>query len=84
MITITLKLFATLNQFMPDKLEHELPGIPHQIQIPDESSLADLIVLLKIPAEEVKLCYVNGIYQEVDYILKENDAVGIFPPVGGG
>lgn len=84
MITITLKLFATLSRFMPEKKENELPGIPRQIKIPHNSTLSDLIILLKIPADEVKLCYVNGVYQEINYRLQENDEVGIFPPIGGG
>ncbi|MCA1954518.1 MAG: MoaD/ThiS family protein [Anaerolinea sp.] len=32
----------------------------------------------------MKLCYVNGRYQEADYALNEGDEVGIFPPIGGG
>ncbi len=81
MITIHLKLFATLSRFMPGS---DLPGIPQEKQLPAGTTLADLITRLGIPDEEVKLCYVNGRYQEVDYILQDQDEVGIFPPIGGG
>ncbi len=81
MITIQLKLFATLSRFMPGT---DLPGIPKEKQIPDGTSLAGLVFHLGIPDEEVKLCYVNGLFQELDYILQDKDEVGIFPPIGGG
>ncbi len=81
MITIQLKLFATLSRFMPG---NDLPGIPKEKQFPDGTTLMDLVNHLGIPDEEVKLCYVNGRYQEVDYILQDKDEVGIFPPIGGG
>lgn len=81
MITIQLKLFATLSRFMPGD---DLPGIPKTKHLREGSTLADLVLDLGIPDEEVKLCYVNGRYQELDYILQDQDEVGIFPPIGGG
>jgi molybdopterin converting factor small subunit len=48
------------------------------------TSILQLYVVLGIPAEEVKLAYVNGIYCEPETILKDGDEIGIFPPIGGG
>ena len=81
MITIKIKLFATLSRFA--KVEG-LPGTPDHIQIPNNFTLDDLVKHLNIPDEEVKLCYVNGIYEELDYFIQDGDEVGIFPPIGGG
>jgi molybdopterin converting factor small subunit len=39
---------------------------------------------LKIPVEEAKITFVNGIIQELDYEIKSGDEIGIFPPIGGG
>lgn len=81
MITINLKLFATLSRFMEG---NDLPGTIKPYSLQPNSTLADLVNQLGIPAEEVKLCYVNAVYQELDYILQDGDEVGIFPPIGGG
>jgi molybdopterin converting factor small subunit len=77
---IKVKLFATLRKYMPDATL----GTTVEFEVPEGSSLLDLFALLNIPAEEVKLTYVNGIYCAPETILNNADEVGIFPPVGGG
>jgi molybdopterin converting factor small subunit len=39
---------------------------------------------LQVPADTVKLIFLNGIHAQADQILKEGDRVGVFPPVAGG
>lgn len=77
---INVKLFATLRKYLPDV---EL-GKSKEFQVEEGITIAQLYELLGIPAEEVKLAYVNGIYCESDDYLKDGDEVGIFPPIGGG
>jgi len=76
MITIDLKLFVTLNKFAPDNAG--------QYEIAENTSVGDLIKALKIPEDQVKLVFVNGIRQEKTYQPVSGDRVGLFPPVGGG
>jgi hypothetical protein len=40
--------------------------------------------LLKIPPEETRITFVNGIIEAADCRLKDGDAIGIFPPIGEG
>jgi sulfur-carrier protein len=79
-LQVRVTLFATLTQFTPGKE----PGVPFVIEIPDGSTLADLMALLRLPEEEVKLTFINGRFQQAEYQLKNDDRVGIFPPIGGG
>ncbi|WP_455464048.1 MoaD/ThiS family protein, partial [Candidatus Hodarchaeum mangrovi] len=45
----------------------------------------DLLNQLGIEREQAKIIMINGVgITDVYYILKENDEVAIFPPVGGG
>jgi len=44
----------------------------------------DLVTKFGIPEEDVKLIFINGKRELLSYVLKDNDRVGIFPPVGGG
>lgn len=77
---VTVKLFATLNRYG----QGERAGTPFVIELSDGTNLLDLINLLKIPPEETRVLFVNGIIQESDYKLKDGDEVGLFPPIGGG
>jgi len=86
---VHVKLFATLVRSVPQALLAHHPqgirsGIPIEVELAGGSTLADLLVYLRLPPEEVKLIFVNGRAQEEGYHLSDGDQVGIFPPVGGG
>lgn len=77
---VTVKLYATLSRYG----QGQRAGTPFEIALPDEATLQNLIDRLKIPLEETRITFVNGIIQEPDWKLKDGDEVGIFPPIGGG
>ncbi len=77
---IRLKLYATLVVFTPSNE----PGVPFEVDLPNGSSLSDLINQLDIPEREAKVIFVNSRIQSPDYQLQDNDEVSIFPPIGGG
>lgn len=77
---VKVKLFASLRKYLPG-LEI---GKSSDIQLEPGTSISQLYVVLGVPAEEVKLSFVNGIYCEPEIILKDGDEIGIFPPIGGG
>lgn len=80
MITVQVKLFATLRQFRPGLgLGEAFP-----VELPDGATVGDLIVHLALPKEEVRLIFVNGLFRDLDHTLADGDELGIFPPVGGG
>ena len=78
---VIVKLFAGLKTYAPVE---GLPGTPFEIELPEGSTLQDVVTYLNLPEEEVKIAFVNGIIQEMDSVLKSGDEIGIFPPVGGG
>jgi molybdopterin converting factor small subunit len=77
---VIVKLYATLSRYG----QGQRAGTPFEIALPDEATLQNLIDRLKIPLEETRITFVNGIIQEPDCRLKDGDEVGIFPPIGGG
>jgi molybdopterin synthase sulfur carrier subunit len=77
---VTVKLFASLARFSPGGL----PGTPFEVNLPDSACVQDLVEQLGIPMEETRVSFVNGLIQDPDWLLKQGDEVGIFPPVGGG
>lgn len=80
MITVHTKLFATLRRYQPGlKIGEALP-----VDLPDGATVERLIRHLGLPADEVKMVFVNAIVRSGDHLLSNGDEVGIFPPVGGG
>ncbi len=86
---VYVKLFATLTRNVPETLLARYPqgiraGTPLEVELPADSTLADLVAHLDLPPEEIKVLFVNGRAREPDHRLEPKDEVGIFPPVGGG
>lgn len=80
MITVHVKLFATLRHLRPGLgIGEAFPA-----QLPDGATVGQLIQQLGLPEEEVKLVFVNGIVRDRAHRLADGDELGIFPPVGGG
>ena len=77
---VQVKLFATLRRFT----ENVPPGAPFEVELSEAATLTALLNQLKIPLEEAKITFVNGIIQDLDYVIKDEDEIGIFPPIGGG
>jgi molybdopterin synthase sulfur carrier subunit len=77
---VRVKLFTTLADYVPGIKS----GEPFEVRVPDSATLSDLLNQLKLPQEEAKLLFVNGLAKSPDYLLQNNDEVGIFAPIGGG
>jgi molybdopterin converting factor small subunit len=77
---LRVKLFASLTRYR----DNLFSGTPFEIDLPEGATVADLQRALLIPDQEVKFTFVNGLAQSEDYVLKDNDEMGIFPLIGGG
>ncbi len=78
---VKVKLFATLRRYGPPdvKLGENFPVI-----LDESSDINRLLKKLKIPEDQAKIIMINGNISKRQEILKEEDEVAIFPPVGGG
>jgi molybdopterin synthase sulfur carrier subunit len=79
-IEVCVKLFATLGRHMADVP----PGTPFTVEVRDGATVKDLVEQLSLPLGEVKLVFANGRAKPLEYVLRANDELGIFPPIGGG
>ncbi len=73
---ISIKLFATLDQFTPVNAD--------RYPISSGSTVKELLAKLNIPLSSAKLIFVNSVRSEPDDVLHGGERIGIFPPVGGG
>jgi molybdopterin converting factor small subunit len=79
-MVVRVKLFATLRRQYP----HLGIGEAMEVELPDGATIRQLIERLRLPADQVKVIFINGIVRERDDTLDDGNEVGIFPSVGGG
>jgi sulfur carrier protein ThiS len=73
---IKLKLYATLQAFMPAEGE--------AYPISPGMTVKDILNQLKLPVEKAKLIFIDGMQADLSSRLEGGERLGIFPPVGGG
>jgi len=77
---IEVRLYATLRQYQPALgIGEALPT-----EIPADTTVRDLLLRLRVPADQVKTVFSNYRAVPLDYVLQDGDRVSIFPPVAGG
>ena len=78
---IELNLYASLRGYLP-------PASQGEAKDPTETregcTIRELLAQLGVPADAVKIIFLNGVRARGDEKLKEGDRVGVFPPVAGG
>lgn len=74
--SITLKLYATLQAFLPPSGE-DYPIAPG-------TSVRQILSRLNLPEDKAKLVFIDGMKADLSSRLNGGERVGIFPPVGGG
>ena len=81
---ITFKLFASLSDYLPPERQGNI--LP--IEVPEGTSIMDIVNRFQLPVKLVHLVLVNGKYIKAEerdsYVLKEDDVLAIWPPVAGG
>lgn len=77
---VKVRLYATLQRVKAEVAS----GQTCEVELPNRSTVADLIAVLNIGTHEVKAIKVNDRARAAVYRLKENDEVDLFPPIGGG
>lgn len=80
MNTVEVRLYADLGRYTPALRV----GEPRSVLVPVGTTAEKLLGMLGIPTEMVRLVFVNGLACPLDRELRDEDRVGIFPPIGGG
>lgn len=81
---ITLKLFALLDKYLPDG------AVKNQVEltVAEGATVMDVIHSVNLPSEYCHLVLIDGVYvapsERDTRILKEGEALAIWPPVAGG
>lgn len=86
---VSVKLYSILTHNLSEEVISRHPdgirsGVPFEVIMPTGSTIGDLVTYLSLAEDLVKITFVNGRHQELDYRLQPEDQVGIFPPIAGG
>jgi sulfur carrier protein ThiS len=84
MARITLKLFASLSDYLPpDSRNNRL-----ELDIDDEDTVQGVLARQRVPERLVHLVLVNGVYippsARADRRLQPGDQLAVWPPIAGG
>jgi hypothetical protein len=79
---MTLKIF--LSSILRSYIAGYDPSSGLEFTDVKDISIAELCRKIGIPAEKIKIVMVNGKKQDMKYILRGDERLGLFPPVGGG
>ncbi len=81
---ITVKLFAMLETYLPDGTEKHATAV----ELTNGATPNEVIERFGIPRSMIHLVLLNGVYippSEFDQtVLKEGDALALWPPIAGG
>ena len=84
MISITLKLFATLTDYLPAHRKDNAVVL----EVGEGSTVQDIIHQFSLPEKLAHLVLVNGVYlapaDRSARVLVQDDVLAIWPPVAGG
>jgi sulfur carrier protein ThiS len=81
---VTLKLYASLGAYLPAHAERN----EARVEVPEGTTIKDLLDGHRVPRESCHLVLLNGIFQAPAVRgtkqLSAGDAVAVWPPVAGG
>jgi sulfur carrier protein ThiS len=88
-VRVTFKAFATLGEYLPRQHAGQVrSGNELPLDVEDGTTLQALIDRFPMPRALVHLVLVNGEYilpaERAGHVLREGDAVAIWPPIAGG
>lgn len=83
-VTIKLKLFASLADYLPAGAQRNEAALT----LPEAPTIGALIAQFCLPEKLVHLVLVNGNYIDAaaraEHVLKDGDTLAIWPPIAGG
>jgi molybdopterin converting factor small subunit len=79
-VKVEVQLFATLAAYLPAAAGSDSATL----DVPEGSTVDDLVRALAIPLELDCIRVVNGVDADPDQVLSAGDVLSIFPPLAGG
>lgn len=79
-----MKIFLELKGVLKNKVKFLPSKEIRKIKLIGGERVIDIFKIIDLPKENVALITINGKVCNLESILKENDRVVFYPPIGGG
>jgi molybdopterin synthase sulfur carrier subunit len=83
-VRIEFKLFASLMEYLPAGTK----GHRVVIEVPDGTTIEEVIDRFKVPRQRAHLVVCNGVFvhpaDRDRHLLQQDDVVALWPPIAGG
>jgi hypothetical protein len=79
-MAVRVLLSATLRKYLPAYNPAE--GIALDVRA--GTTIEEVCQGMKIPVEHIKIVMVDGKRESLNYVLRGEERIGLFPPIGGG
>jgi sulfur-carrier protein len=79
-VTVKVLLSSSLRRYVPGYD----PSSGVALKVDKGVSVADVCRLMNVPVEKIKIVMVDGRHGSLEYLLKGDERIALFPPVGGG
>ena len=76
---IEVRLYATLRRCRPERPDGRL-----DVELPEGATVLEVVNLLGLDPAEIHLVMINGVGRDLNQPLRQDDRLGLFPPIGGG
>ena len=76
---VKVKLFATLRKHIK---ENDMGTCV--LELPESTEVQAVMDMLNIPGDIPKIILINGNQKGLQYTLKDEDTMSVFPPIAGG
>ena len=78
---VKVKLFASLRKYLPEGTS----GSEATLELPDGSTVRDVLAQLGIPEQTARIVMVNGEHcPDLGQTLQDGQTISVFPPMAGG
>jgi sulfur-carrier protein len=77
---VEIALYASLSRYLPAGAENRKAVIT----APDGATAREIMSHLSIPQDHPNILLVNGKQASPDTVLKDGEALAVFPPLAGG
>ncbi|MEP7206210.1 MAG: MoaD/ThiS family protein [Casimicrobiaceae bacterium] len=87
-VDITLKLFATLTDYIPRSRDGSRKGNELPLVVEDGATVQSVIDGFRVPPAMAHIVLVNGVFvprpARTTHALQPGDALAVWPPIAGG
>lgn len=84
MTQATIKLYASLSQYLPPDADKNAASVA----LPEQTTILQSLDELNVPRERCHLVLLNGEFvppsARASHVIKDGDTVAVWPPVAGG